>query len=117
MQDAKEHLPLKPIDFLILLALTEKERHGYGILTDIEETTSGAVRLDAGNLYRSIKRLMDKGLVQRGERQPAPDTEDQRRRYYRLSAIGADVAASEARRLDGLLQLDRTRKLLAGPPA
>ncbi len=115
MKAPENHTPLKPVDFLILLALTEEERHGYGILRDIEQTTSGEVTLDAGNLYRSIRRLMTAGLVERSERRRAADADDERRRYYRLSKQGAMVATAEARRLNVLLRLDRTQRLLEGP--
>ncbi len=108
-----KHLPLKPVDFLILLALVDGDRHGYGILRDIEETTSGGVRLDAGNLYRTLRRLMIQRLVERGERRPAPDADDERRRYYRLSDLGRQVLAAEAQRLERLLLLEKTRKLVA----
>lgn len=108
-----KHLPLKPIDFLIMLALVDRERHGYGILLDVEAATSGDVRLDAGNLYRTLRRLLSQRLVERGERRPAPDADDERRRYYRLSTLGRQVLAAEAKRLEGLLLLEKTQKLVA----
>ena len=105
--------PVKPVDFLILLALVEGERHGYGMLRDIEELTGGDIELDAGNLYRSLRRLLDAKLVQKSTRRAAPESGDERRRYYRLTALGRKTAAAEARRMGALLRLKQTRKLLA----
>lgn len=106
--------PLKPVDFLILLALVEQERHGYGMLRDISDLTDGALELDPGNLYRSLRRLLDEKLIQKSARRPAADSDDERRQYYRLTALGRKTAAAEARRMEGLLRLKPTRKLLAG---
>lgn len=109
-------LPLKPLDLLILLALVPRERHGYGLLQDIEASTEGKVSPDAGNLYRSMRRLLEAKLVQRSERRSAPESEDERRRYYRLTGLGRRVATAEVRRLNGLLELEAARKLLAEAP-
>ena len=98
--------PLGPVDFLILLTLVDTKRHGYGIRRDIQELTESAIVLDAGNLYRSIRRLMEAGLVERSD-------EDARRRYYRLTPRGRRIAAVEARRMKELLTHDKVRKLLA----
>lgn len=105
--------PLKPLDFLILLALVEGERHGYGIRRDLAELTAGAVLVDAGNLYRSIRRLLDEGLLARAGRKVARDADDERRVYYRLTSAGKAAAAAEAQRMQGLLRLGKVRKLLA----
>lgn len=105
--------PLKPVDFLILLVLVEGERHGYGMLRDIAELTEGDVELDPGNLYRSLKRLLEAALIQKSARRPAPEADDERRQYYRLTAEGKKTAAAEARRMDALLSLSQTRKLLS----
>lgn len=101
------------MDFLILLVLVDCERHGYGILRDVEASSAGEVRLDAGNLYRSLRRLMGQRLVERLDRRPAPDSEDQRRRYYRLSDLGRRAVAAEARRMKSLLLLDKAQKLVS----
>jgi DNA-binding PadR family transcriptional regulator len=105
--------PLKPIDFLILLTLVDEERHGYGIRRDVAEVTEDRVLLDAGNLYRSIRRLLDDGLLARSGRRPARDADDERRVYYRLTSRGRETIAAEARRMQGLLRLSKVRKLLA----
>ncbi|MGH9324616.1 MAG: PadR family transcriptional regulator [Vicinamibacteria bacterium] len=104
---------LKPADFLILLALAEKERHGYGIRQDLAQATEGALWLDAGNLYRSIHRLLDSDLLARSGRKTAHDAADERRVYYRLTPKGRAALAAEARRMQGLLRLGKVRKLLS----
>ena len=106
-------VPIKPVDFLILLVLVDDERHGYGMLREIESLTDGDLRLDAGNLYRSLKRLLDAGLIEASGRRPAPESDDERRRYYRLTPRGRETAAGEARRMDGLLRLGTAKKLLS----
>jgi DNA-binding PadR family transcriptional regulator len=115
MPDASSLLPLKPVDFVLLLALAEGERHGYGLVQEIDVRTDGAVRLAPGNLYRVIKRLMDDGLVAESGRRPAADLDDERRRYYRLTALGAKVARLEAHRLRALLATPAARALTRRP--
>jgi DNA-binding PadR family transcriptional regulator len=105
--------PLKPLDFLILVALSGGARHGYGIRGDIAELTGNDVVVDAGNLYRSIRRLLESGLLERSTRRSgAQDDDDERRVYYRLTAEGRRAAATEARRMRGLLRHENVRKLL-----
>lgn len=107
--------PLKPLDFLILTALADGERHGYGIRRVIAELTEDEVLVDAGNLYRSIRRLLESGLLARSNRrrrQSAGGPEDDRRVYYRLTPEGRRAATAEARRMRGLLRLSSVRKLL-----
>jgi DNA-binding PadR family transcriptional regulator len=101
--DYRQLLPLRPVDFLLLLALVEEEQHGYGLAQHIAEATDGLVRLEPGNLYRVIKRLVDDGLIAPSSRRPAPELDDERRRYYKLTAAGARVAALEAQRLRTVL--------------
>lgn len=109
--DARRFLPLKPVDFLLLLALVEHEQHGYVLAREIAERTNGVIRLEPGNLYRVIKRLLDDGLVVEAERRPAPEIDDERRRYYRLTPLGARVASAEAQRLRALLASRSVRAL------
>ena len=110
-QDPRSHLPLKPIDLQLLLALADGERHGYGLVQAISESTDGLIVLDPGNLYRVIKRLLADGLVAESERRPAADLGDERRRYYRLTALGGRVLAEEVRRLQALVSSPRVRAL------
>ena len=102
-RDPRDFLPLKPVDLQLLLALSEEERHGYGLVQEIAERTNGLVNLDAGNLYRVIKRLADDGLVAESDHRAAPDLGNERRRYYRLTALGGRVLGAELHRLRDLL--------------
>jgi DNA-binding PadR family transcriptional regulator len=97
--DPREFLPLKPVAFQVLLSLADGERHGYAITQDIAGRTSAQMRLEPGNLYRSLKVLLDDGLIEESDRRPAPDLDDERRRYYRITGFGRRVAAAETARL------------------
>ena len=108
-------LPLKPTELLILLVLSGGERHGYGIRQDVLDHTDGAVELEAGNLYRHVRRLEDGGLVEESVRRRADD--DERRRYYRLSALGRRVLAAEMVRLRALVRLAEARHVIPPEPA
>jgi DNA-binding PadR family transcriptional regulator len=100
-----EFLPLPPATFHILIALADGDRHGYAIIQNIAVRTNSAVRLSAGTLYRSVQRMLEQGLVEEAQERPAPDEDDERRRYYRLTELGAAVARAEARRLSDLVKL------------
>ena len=102
-----ELLPLPTATFHILLALAEDDRHGYAIIQDVAARTDGAVTLSAGTLYRSIQRMLNQGLIEELSERPAPELDDERRRYYRLTAFGRKVAAAETSRLASLLRLAR----------
>ena len=95
-------LPLKPVEVELLLALVDEERHGYGLVQQIEERSEGVVRLEPGNLYRVIKRLLADGIVLESSRR-APSDSDERRRYYRLTPLGARVLRAELHRLRALV--------------
>ena len=112
--DPRSHLPLKPVDLQLLLALAEGERHGYGLVQEIETRTDGLVVLDPGNLYRVIKRLLAAGLVAETEPRAAADLSGERRRYYRLTALGGRVLAAELRRLEALVNSPSVRALARG---
>jgi len=115
-RDPASALPVKPVDFLILLALSAGEAHGYALMRDILERSAGTVRLEAGNLYRSIRRLLDEGLLAESGRRPAPDADDERRRYYALTPFGRKVVAAEALRLRTLVRFAEAQRLI-GPEA
>jgi DNA-binding PadR family transcriptional regulator len=106
--------PLPTTALYILLALTEGEKHGYVLLGDVERLSDGAVKVGAGTLYGSIKRMLADGLIQESEKRPDPALDDQRRRYYRLTGLGERVADAELQRLAILLQRTGTR--LTGRP-
>lgn len=100
-------LPLTPAVFHILMAVAEEDRHGYAVIQDVAERTRGEVRLSAGTLYRSIQRMLDDDLIVETSERPAPDEDDERRRYYRITPFGAAVARAETRRLAELVRMAR----------
>jgi len=108
--DVDRLLPLRPVTFQILLTLAGGERHGYGITQDIAGRTSAKMRLEPGNLYRSLRTMLDDGLIEEYERRPAPDLDDERRRYYRITSLGRRVAAAEIARLEAVIADAKTRK-------
>ncbi len=107
MDDPASFLPLPPVTFHILLALAEEDRHGYAIIQDVAMRTAGEVKLSAGTLYRSIQRMLEQGLLVETHERPAPDQDDERRRYYRITKFGIEVAKAEARRLSQLMKYAR----------
>ncbi len=113
-REARAFLPLQAATFHILLALADHDRHGYAIIQDVAERTSGAIRLSAGTLYRSIQRMLEQGLIVEPRERPAPDEDDERRRYYRITPLGAAVARAEAGRLADLVRMARARGLAPG---
>jgi len=112
--DATTLIPLNPRDYLVLLSLTEEDRHGYGIVKDIEQQSGGSVSVDPANLYRTLKRMIASGLVAPAEARPGSDDGDERRRYYRITPFGEEVVKLEAARLAELTAIARSRQLLAG---
>jgi DNA-binding PadR family transcriptional regulator len=114
-RDPRSLLPLTPAVLHILLALADGERHGYGIMREVEGRTGGEVRLGPGTLYGSIKRMLAEGLIEESEERPDPALDDQRRRYYRITDFGRRVAGTEAERLRSLVVTAREKKLLGGP--
>ena len=110
-RDRPPNLPLRPIEFHILLSLAAGERHGYGI---IQDAASRGENVDVGTLYRALARMVDQGLIRASARRQAPDAGDERRNYYRILPRGLEVARGEARRLAGLAREARTCGLLQG---
>src|SRR6187549_3859266 len=110
-EDADALLPLPPATFHILMSLAEEERHGYAIIQDVEARTEGELRLSPGTLYRSIQRMLEQGLIVESRRRPAPDLDDERRRYYRMTPFGEAVARAELRRIEGLVRIARKQGL------
>jgi len=113
-RDPRDLLPLTPAVLHILLSLAEEERHGYGIMREVEDRTGGEVRLGPGTLYGSIKRMLGDGLIEESDERPDPELDDSRRRYYRITGFGRRVAGAEAERLQSLVNAARARKLLRG---
>jgi DNA-binding PadR family transcriptional regulator len=106
-------LPLKPHWFHVLLSLADQEQHGYGIMQEVLERTGGKVRLWPATLYGTIKRLMDEDLIEESDERPAPELDDARRRYYRLTRLGRRVLAAESERLEDLVRVIRAKKGLS----
>jgi DNA-binding PadR family transcriptional regulator len=100
-------LPLPPATFHILMAMAEEDRHGYAIIQDVAARTGGELKLSAGTLYRSIQRMLEQGLITETQERPAPELDDERRRYYRISPFGAAVAKAEATRMAKLVRWAR----------
>jgi DNA-binding PadR family transcriptional regulator len=105
--DPEHLLPLPAAAFHILLALADDDRHGYAIIQEIAARTGGDVALGTGTLYRSIQRMLEQGLVEELHERPAPELDDERRRYYRITPFGRAVAQAETARLASLVRLAR----------
>ena len=107
--------PLTPPVFHILLALTDGERHGYGVMQDVSRQTGGALQLGPGTLYGCLKRMLAAGLVEESDERPDPALDDERRRYYRITALGDRAVRAEARRLAGAVSAAIGKRLLDSP--
>lgn len=103
--------PLRPVEFHILLSLAAGERHGYGIILDIQERGDAPVP-DVGTMYRALARMVEHELIEVSARRPAPDADDERRNYYRITELGRKVATAEAYRLESLTRAARIGGLL-----
>jgi DNA-binding PadR family transcriptional regulator len=108
-------LPLPVSEFQILLALADEERHGYAIKREVAARTKGDVQLGPGTLYGSIKRMVNSGLIEESDERPDPDLDDERRRYYRITSFGRQMAVAEARRMERLVGIARAKRLLGRP--
>jgi len=107
-------LPLPPATLHILMALADEDRHGYAIIQDVEARTDGELKLSAGTLYRSIQRMLEQGLILETRERPAPEEDDERRRYYRITPLGEAVARAETRRLTQLVKLAKASGFAPG---
>jgi len=113
LDDPSGLLPLPPAAFHILMSVAAEDRHGYAIIQDVAVLTNGAVKLSAGTLYRSIQRMLEQGLLIETE-SANPETDDERRRYYRITPFGRRVAEAEARRLTQMVDLAARSGFAAG---
>src|SRR5271154_1277715 len=111
-EDCLKFLPLKPQWFHVLLSLAGEEQHGYGIMQEVLERTGGKVRLWPATLYGSLKRLIEAELIEESDERPAPELDDARRRYYRLTAVGRRVLDAECDRLQELVRAIRLQQAL-----
>jgi DNA-binding PadR family transcriptional regulator len=107
--EPRDLLPLTPAVLHILLALADEERHGYGIMKEVEGRTGGEVRLGPGTLYGSIKRMREDGMIEESDERPDPALDDERRRYYRLTDFGRRVLAAEVGRLEDVVSVARNK--------
>lgn len=110
--DPRSFLPLTPLAFQVLLALAGTDRHGYGIIREVDERTDGLIRLRTGTLYTLLQRLIDEGLIEDAPTPAGETTDDSRRKYYRLTELGRSVLSAEARRLESLIGEARRKHVL-----
>jgi DNA-binding PadR family transcriptional regulator len=102
-------------EFHILLALGDRDRHGYGIMREVAARTGDEVQLGPGTLYGSIKRMLAAGLIEESDERPDAELDDERRRYYRITPFGREAAAAEARRMERLVAHARQKRILPRP--
>jgi DNA-binding PadR family transcriptional regulator len=112
VQSPEAALDLTPAMFQVLLALGGDEKHGYAILKEVEEQTDGRVRLSTGTLYAMIKRMLSEGIIAECRNRPPAEEDDQRRRYYRLTPLGRNVAMAEVERMERMIATAREKHLL-----
>jgi DNA-binding PadR family transcriptional regulator len=105
-------LPLRPSVFHILLALSDGDLHGYGIMQEVAEHSDGQIKLGPGTLYGAIKRLLSERLIVEADERPDPELDDERRRYYRLTDFGQQVLKAEARRISKMVSVAQTKRLI-----
>jgi DNA-binding PadR family transcriptional regulator len=105
-------LPLPAAAFHILLSLADDDRHGYAIIQDVAARSGGEVTLGPATLYRTIQRMLDQDLIAETRERPAPELDDERRRYYRITPFGREVARAEADRLASLVRMARASGLI-----
>lgn len=103
--------PLTPAVFHILLALSSGERHGYGIMKQVQADTQGKVNMGNGTLYGSLKRMLDAGLVEESDKRVDPEMDDERRVYYQITGVGAKALAAELERYQRIVTIAQQRKL------
>lgn len=111
-KDPEDLLPLTPSVFHILVALTDGERHGYAIMRQVADDTAGRLQLGPGTLYGCLQRMLAAGLIEETDWRPDPQLDDERRRYYRISPFGKQVARAEAKRLSSAVTAARARGLV-----
>ena len=117
LQNPEEFIPLTPAVFNILLALADSEKHGYGIMLEVEANTKGQVIMGPGTLYGSIKRMLKAGLIEESDERADPEMDDQRRKYYKLTNLGRRVLHMEAERLASQVMIARAKNVLGFDPS
>ena len=114
-QNADDLIPLKPLVFHILLVLVGGERHGYNIVKEVAAQTDGQLKIEPGNLYRTLRTIAAQGLIVESANRPDPDLDDQRRRYFRVTPLGTEVLRAEALRMERLSLSAKAEFEAAGP--
>lgn len=112
MTDPRSFLPLTPLAFHVMLALADEDRHGYGVIREVETRSGGVIRLRSGTLYTLLQRLLAAALIVESDVRPDPDEDDERRRYYRVTDLGRKVLTAEARRLETALAEARRKHVI-----
>ena len=107
--------PLTPAVFHVLLVLADGERHGYAIMQEVAESTGGGIKMGPGTLYGTIKRLLEARMIEESDQRPDPDLDDERRRYYRLTALGQRAVRAEALRYADVVAVARRKRLIGKP--
>jgi DNA-binding PadR family transcriptional regulator len=116
LPDPSDLVPLTPVVLHTLLALADGERHGYAVAQEVEQSTAGQIRMGPGTLYGSIQRMLAAGLIEETQRRlRAGEFDDERRRYYRMTATGRRVLELELRRLADVVRVARAKRLLRDP--
>ena len=105
-------LPLTPGMFHVLIALADGDKHGYAVIKEVARRTDGAIRLSAGTLYTLIRRFVQDGVIAESAHRPAAALDDERRRYYRITDFGREVARAEAARMESTLSMARAKNLI-----
>ena len=113
LQNPEEFTPLTPAVFNILLSLADREKHGYGIMLEVEANTNGQVIMGPGTLYGSIKRMLKADLIEESDERADPEMDDQRRKYYKLTNLGRRVLGMEAERLASQVMIAKAKNILA----
>src|SRR5262245_53565265 len=111
-RDPADHLPLTPAMFHVLVAMADEHRHGYAIIKDVSARTAGRVELGTGTLYGIVKRLLAEGLAEESTRRAPAHSDDARRRYYKLTALGRAVVEAETQRLEAMVATARSTRAL-----
>lgn len=106
-RDLEKLLPLQAATFYILTVLGDGDRHGYAIIQEIAARTGGEINLSPGTLYRTIQRMLEQGMIVESRKRPAPELDDERRRYYQITSFGSAVMRAELRRLNRLIKMAR----------
>lgn len=112
VRDPRSLLPLTPLAFHVMLALADEDRHGYGIIREVDTRTDGLIRLRSGTLYTLLQRLLAEELIAESQERPDPEEDDERRRYYGVTELGRRVLAAETRRLESAVTEAKRKNVL-----